>query len=276
MASGSPNTDGDAFYVSETRWLVRNRVYRIWASPRGLAAAYVAGSIYNEASARLLGAQLYINLPFALPLFRVVVRRCLAKRAEREAVYASTAPWSEELLRIDSRNFQIPRADLVQIHVDRSPSVRSPFGVGTCTLELKDGSRRRLMLLTVENTATAQERILATLKSLDCPLKVEGAFAERSELAEKVIAIGKAVQLSPRQRRFAFFALLAVCATIAISAAAIGWLQPAKRFESWLVSAAFAFLAAWLVIELRRNLPPKASARQSNYDLNRSRGPSEQ
>ena len=54
VTSGSPNTDGDVFYVLETRWLVRNRVYRIWASPRGLAAAYVAGAIYNEASARLL------------------------------------------------------------------------------------------------------------------------------------------------------------------------------------------------------------------------------
>jgi hypothetical protein len=85
--------------------------------------------------------------------------------------------------------------------------------------------------------------------------------------------MGKAVQLSPRQRRFAFFALLAVFATIAISAAAIGWLQPARRFESWLVSAAFAFLAAWLVIESRRKPPP---GRRSRADLKGPRLPSEQ
>jgi hypothetical protein len=128
------------FYGLQPRWLSWDRLYRVYVCDRMLAGAYVAGQFYDEPSAAI---QLQLLGLFLRPL----VRRWLAQRQEREAMYDVADPFDPSLLNYDRRNFQVPRSEVTRTRFRRNRSLWTAFNVGVVELELVDSTRMRFLLV---------------------------------------------------------------------------------------------------------------------------------
>lgn len=159
--SNEPN--GDFFYALQPRWLHGDRLYRLYVSPTAMAAAYVAGQIYDRRSAAAQLQQLYLVLG---PL----VGRWLAARERREAIYEGIDPWSADFLAADGRNFRIARSEVVHICVRRNRSLWTVANLGSCQVKLVDGTTRRFIFVGDQE----QERIHAMLRAFDPRVEISG------------------------------------------------------------------------------------------------------
>jgi hypothetical protein len=143
------------FFGQELFWLRPNRLYRLYASDRMLAGAYVAGQVYDVDSALELWDW------FALPLWPLL-RRLLARRREREARHDAADPFSPRFLELDRRNFYIPREHIRRARLRRGWLwARSHSGL--LELELLSGPARRFVLVGEQDVQHVRE-ILTKLR----------------------------------------------------------------------------------------------------------------
>jgi hypothetical protein len=147
----------------QPRALRADRLFRIYVSPKMLAGAYLAGQIYDEQSAAL---QLQSAGLFLYPL----VRRWLARRREREALYDTLNPFSPLFLEQDARNFHIPRSEVARTHLRRNRSLWTAFNVGKVEVEFLDGSVRRFILVGYQQV----EEIFSLMKTFDPDIEATG------------------------------------------------------------------------------------------------------
>ncbi len=151
------------FYGLQSNWWW-DRLYRIYVSDKMLAGAYIAGQIYDEQSAA-------IQLQKADLFFRPLVRRWLAQRQEREALYDAVDPFSRLLLHHDLRNFQIWRSDVARTRFRRNPSLWTLCGnVGAVELKLRDGKTWLFILVGDQQP----DEILRIMQRFDAAIEAAG------------------------------------------------------------------------------------------------------
>ena len=170
-------------------WLSSDRLYRIYVSDKLLSGAYIAGQFYDERSA-------YLQLQQAAIFFRPFIRRCLARRQEREALYDSSDPLSPQLFEQDSRNFQIDRSEVARTHLRRRRSLWTPFNAGVLEVTLFDGSVRRFILVGEQQA----DEVLDLLRKFDPGIEESGK--------SKPIKTPKPPTPEARRRLFFFLAFM--------------------------------------------------------------------
>jgi hypothetical protein len=151
------------FYGLQPRWLTWDRLYRVYVSDQMIAGAYIAGDLYDEQAAALKLQQLHLFL-------RLLVRRLLAQRREREARYDDLDPFAPSLLDHDPRNFQLSRSDVTRTRFRRNRSLWAAYNVGVVELELLDGTTRRLILVGDQEP----EAVLELMRRFDPAIEVTG------------------------------------------------------------------------------------------------------
>jgi hypothetical protein len=151
------------FYGLQAHWLSLDRLYRVYVSDKMIAGAYIAGQFYDERLAALMLQSLFL-------LFRPLVRRCLARRKEREAHYDAVDPFTPSFLDLDPRNFQLQRTDVVRTWFRRNRNWHMPLNLGTVELELLDGTKRRFILLEQQEP----EAVLQLMRSFDPAIEATG------------------------------------------------------------------------------------------------------
>jgi hypothetical protein len=234
MASNSMRVLG-FFEGLQPCWLSSDRVYRIYVSDKLLSGAYIAGQFFDERSA-------YLQLQLAAVFFRRFVRRCLARRQEREALYDSSDPLSPQLLEQDPRNFQIDRSEVARTRLRRNRSLWTPFNAGVVEVTLFDGSIRRLILVGEQQA----DEVLDLLRKFDPGIEESGK--------SKPIEIPKPPTLEARGRLFISLALMFLGYAGFFAYAGLG-LNPRLLVLAVvnLLGALWCLVSAW---RQRRDRPP--------------------
>jgi hypothetical protein len=151
------------FYGFQPHWLSWDRVYRIYASERLLAGAFIAGQLYDEQAATILLQQSWRFL-------RPVIRRRLAQRRKREALYDSIDPFTACLLVQDARNFQMPKCDVAWTRLVTDRSWWTPFNAGIVEIGLRSGAKVRFILVGGQNRG----EVLQIMERFDPAIEVTG------------------------------------------------------------------------------------------------------
>jgi hypothetical protein len=151
------------FYGFQPHWFSRDRLYRIYASDKMLAGAFIAGQLYDEQSAVIALQQSWLFL-------RTLVRRRLAKRREREALYDAVDPFSPSLLDLDERNFQLQRRDVAWTRLHTNRSWWTPINAGVVEIALLDGTKPRFVLVGDQD----QGDVLRSMEGFDSAIEVTG------------------------------------------------------------------------------------------------------
>jgi hypothetical protein len=144
------------FYGLQGRWTGFDRLFKLFVTRDGIAGAYVAGQVYDEASG---AAQLVNPARVAGPLMAMWVRRLIRKRAERELMYDAIQPGSAEFMAADSRNFLLNKSDIEQAVLKSKRSLWASVNCGTVTFQLWSGKRLKFVLAG-EQDLTQIERTL--------------------------------------------------------------------------------------------------------------------
>jgi hypothetical protein len=228
------------FYGLQPCWLSSDRLYRIYVSDKILAGAYIAGQFHDERSAAL-------QLQQAAIFFRPFVRRCLARRQEREALYDSCDPLSPQLLEQDQRNFQIERWDVTRTHLRRKRSLWTPFNDGVVEVTRFDGSTRRFILIGEQRA----DDVLDLMKTFDPGIEVSGK--------SNPLRTPKPPTPEARQRLFVIMALMFLAFAGFFGYA--GWRLDPKHLP---LAAANVLLALWCLVSAWRQRqerpPPEGTA----------------
>jgi hypothetical protein len=167
MCKSDAGLQAPYFYAAEQRGWLRDRLFRVYVNERMVAGVYIAGQVREDPSfwegfARRRFLVKWLILP--------VVKRILARRAQREAFYDRVDPFEEGLANLDRRNFQIPGSEIVRIRF-RHKHLRYVIGsVAIVHLCAFDGTSRRLVVMgNVE-----PEGVVEGLRLLDPAIEVEG------------------------------------------------------------------------------------------------------
>jgi hypothetical protein len=216
------------FHGLQPRWLRWNRLYRIYMSNGAIAAAYVAGEVYDARSARVQLQGLY-------PFLSSVVTRRLTARKRREAFYDRTDPWSADFLLADPRNFRITRSEVLRSRMRRNRSLWTPDNLGSWELEMVDGKTRRFIVIGGQD----QERICELLRVFDRRVEITGSPPPRRKPA------------TPGQRKLAkavMFLTLSAFGCWFGAIALFGKIKPALRCEFCVLAMLNFAVAAWMLI----------------------------
>jgi hypothetical protein len=238
LAAGERRSTG-FFFGLQSRWLSSDRLYRVYVSDRMLAGAYIAGQIYDEQSAAVQLQQLGLFL-------RPLVRRRLAQRREREAIYDSINPFGPSLLNLDQRNFQILRSDVARTRLRQNRSLWAPFSVGVAEVELFDGKTWRLIVVGDQEP----DEVLKLMQRFDAAIEVTGKPNPRP----------RPTPMSPagQRFRFVFFAVLLLGFATWFAYTAIAGVAPGPTHVLLvivnIVAGAWCLVKAWTV---PRNQPER-------------------
>jgi hypothetical protein len=141
--------------------MLRHRLYRIYVSDKMLAGTYIAGQLYDAQSA---AHQLQLLSLFLSPL----LRRGFAQREARERLYDRVDPFAPTLLEHDSRNFHVPRSDVMWTRFRTNRSLWTGLNVSSVEFECLDGTRQRFILVGDQQ----HENIMQLLQKFDPAIDV--------------------------------------------------------------------------------------------------------
>lgn len=151
------------FYGMQPLWTRIDRLYRVYVSDQALAGAYIAGQVYDEATAALTFQQF-------TPLLSRRIRRIVDRRRERETFYDSIDPFSTRFLELDPRNFRIAREEVIRTRFKLDRSLWSPINSGVVEIEMIDGGVRRFILIGEHEN----DDILELIKRFDPSIEAYG------------------------------------------------------------------------------------------------------
>ncbi|MSU78889.1 MAG: hypothetical protein EXS16_12440 [Gemmataceae bacterium] len=145
------------FYGLQPRWFGWDRLFKVYLLRDGIAGAYLAAQIYDEASGMV---QLVKPAGIAGPLMKLWVHRLVRKRAERENRYNSLDPGSAEFLAADSKNFLLHSDDVEQVVINPNSSLwTGRANSGSVRFILRSGRQTRVILVNEQDVRQIEQAL---------------------------------------------------------------------------------------------------------------------